>query len=774
MAKTTDTTAEDKIVAEVKKRFERCQDFESDARVLWKSDLRFANGDPENGWQWEDAMRKSREIDKRPCLTINKVKQHNRQITNDARQNKPSIRVYPVDSGADKKTAEILNGVIRHIEANSNADVAYDTASEFAVDAGLGYWRVVTDYASDDSFDQEIFIKRVKNPLNVYLDPDIQEADGSDARYGLVFEDIPKEEFKARYPNADAVTWPLEGGDDWLRKDNIRICEYFKRVETNDTLWADEQGDTLKQSEMKPEMVEAAKAAGLRSRVVKRCQVKWYLVAGNVQLEEKEWPGKYIPIVRVVGDEVEVDGKVDRKGHTRQMKDAQRMYNYNSSASVEYGALQTKTPILAPAEAIEGYESYWDNANTSNLPYLPYNHLDEQQNPIPMPIRMTPPAPATLFLEGMRTASEEMKMASGQYDASMGAKSNETSGRAIMARQREGDTATFHFIDNVARAIKYTGKILLDLIPKIYDTPRIVRILGEDGSEDEAHFDPSQQAAYTKTQNLQGEIQEIYNPSVGRYDVVVAVGPSYSTRRQEAFQALTEMASRNPQLMQFAGDIVMKAADFPMADELAKRLAKSIPPEIVKDDEDGPSPGEQQAQQKIQELEGQLQALGQEYNALDTDKTLDQEKIAVEKQRLENERLKTELELQRLMNPEAPAVPTDTGMNEADKLEREHNLKLEMQARDHAHQKDMEAMRLRAAKQPGPLMEQDDDFNERPQDDAMQILQAVAQGVGALTQGMATLAQGINELKQISMAPKELVRDEQGRPIGSRLVLNQG
>jgi hypothetical protein len=636
--KTKQPSADEKLLEEVKARFQRCQDFESEARNLWKADLRFANGDPENGWQWEDAMRRQRELDKRPCLTINKVKQHNRQITNEARQNKPSIRVYPVDGGADKKTAEIFNGIIRHIEQNSNADTAYDTASEHAVDAGLGYWRVVTDYANEDSFDQEIFIKRVKNPLNVYIDPDIQEADGSDARFGFVFEDIPKDEFEARYPDAEAITWPMEsGGTDWLQKDTIRIAEYFKRSEKRDTLYEDGR----KASEMTPEERDAYKASGMRSRPVKSCYFEWHLIAGGSQiLERKEWLGRYLPIVRVVGDEVEVDGKIDRKGHTRQMKDAQRMYNYNSSASVEYGALQTKTPILAPIEAIEGYESYWDNANTANLPYLPFNHVDETGNPIPMPQRMTPPAPATLFLEGMRVASEEMKMASGQYDASMGAKSNETSGRAIMARQREGDVATFHFIDNVARAIKYTGKILVDLIPKIYDTERVIRILGEDGKPDEAQIKPDMQQAYAEVKHpLTGDVQEIYNPSVGRYDVVVAVGPSYSTKRQEAFQALTEMASRSPQLMSVAGDLIMKAADFPMADQLAERLEKTLPPNLQEQEgEEIPAQAKAQIEhltQVVQQLDGAVQNMSAELE----DKELKERELRVKEYDAETKRL---------------------------------------------------------------------------------------------------------------------------------------
>jgi len=633
----TDAKAGEKIVTEVKKRFKRCEDFEADTRPLWKADIRFANGDPDNGWQWDDMMRRAREQDKRPCLTVNKVKQHNRQITNDQRQNKPSIRVYPVDSGADKKTAEILNGVIRHIEQNSNADVAYDTAAEHQVDGGLGYWRVITDYASDDSFDLEIFIKRVKNPLNVYLDPDIQEADGSDARFGFVFEDLPREEFQARYPNVDVASWPIDGGDTWLSKDNVRICEYFRRVDLADKLFVNAEGNVLKASEMDKAALVAAASAGWRSRPVKRQQVEWYLVAGDTVLEKKDWPGRYIPIVRVVGDEVEIDGKIDRKGHTRQMKDAQRMYNYNSSASVEYGALQTKTPILAAAQAIEGYEDYWNNANTQNKPYLPYNHADENGNLLPVPTRIQAPAPATLFLEGMRVSSEEMKMASGQYDASMGAKSNETSGRAIMARQHEGDTATFHFIDNIARAIKYTGKILVDLIPKVYDTPRLVRILGEDGNEKHAQLDPQQQKAYVQQQAPGGEMQEIYNPSIGRYDVMVAVGPSYSTRRQEAFQALTEMASRSPEIIQRAGDLVMKAADFPMAEELAERLT---PPDIAASKEKGASPEVQALQQQLQQTEAQLQDLGQKYNELHDSKGTEAAKLRVDEYRAQTERLK--------------------------------------------------------------------------------------------------------------------------------------
>jgi hypothetical protein len=621
MAKEPKLSEDEKLIEQAHKEFETDYEYESDAREAWKMDLRFANGDPDNKFQWDAAYVKDREVNKRPCLTINKVKIHNRQITNEARQNKPSVRVYPVDSGADKETAKIFNGIIRHIETNSDAETAYDMAEDFAVDAGIGYWRIITDYASDDSFDQEIYIEPIKNPLNVLLDSRIQKPDGSDAKRGFIFRDVPKDEFERDYPDCEPIDWPINNGTNWIRDDSIRIAEYFRMEDKKDVLYALPDGSTFKKSEIEKEDKElldrleaGVKTKEVRKREMKSQAVKWYLIAGNKILDRKDWPGKYIPIVRVVGEEKEIDGKLDRKGHTRAMKDAQRMYNYNSSAAIEYGALQTKTPIIAPNEAIEGFEQYWNRANVENLPYIPYNHNDENGEPIPMPQRMTPPTPSQLFLQGMQVASNEMNMSSGQYEAQFGNNPTAQSGKALNALQRKGDTATFHFIDNVARAIKYTGKILVDLIPKIYDTERVVRILGEDGSEKMVKLNPEMDKAYAKERDvLTGQIEEIYNPTVGRYDVAVAVGPSYTTRRQEAFDALIQMTQGNPRLMEVAGDLIMKAADFPMAEELADRLVKTLPPGLK--EEDGTNPEvqavKQQAQQVIDQLQQQIQAAEQ-------------------------------------------------------------------------------------------------------------------------------------------------------------------
>lgn len=741
----TETTAEQAIVDEAHKRFARCEDREREARQLWKADLRFANADPDNGWQWEDGLRRQRDLNKQPSLTINKVKQHNRQITNDARQNKPSIRVLPVDSGSDKKTAEIFNGIIRHIEANSAADTAYDTASEFAVDAGLGYWRIVTDYAADDTFDQEIFIKRVKNPLNIYLDPDIQEADGSDARFGFVPTKSSKEEFERKYPDCDfpAIWGNVEGG--WMDKDTVRVCEYYRVVEKSDTLVAGPDGETFKLSEVKdPEAVKAIKAdESLQKRKVSCRHVEWYLLAGDKILERRDWLGKFIPIVRVVGDEIEIDGKVDRKGHTRSMKDAQKMYNYWTTSAVEFVALQGKQPYIGDIDAFEGLEKYWDNLNTSNMPWVPFNGKDENGNPIQMPQRQQPPVMAQAYISGMQIASDEMKAASGQYDAQFGQNANQQSGRALNALQRKGDNATFHFVDNVARAIRYTGQILVDLIPKIYDTPRIVRILGEDGKEDKIQIDPEQQQAMVEKQEPNGEIKEIYNPSVGRYDVVVAVGPSYGTKRQEAFEALTEMSSRNPQLIELAGDLIMKAADFPMAEQIAERLEKALPPGLKDDDKSKPiDPQVEQLTQQVQRMDQVIEKMSAELEGKD-----------LEREKLEIERLKLDVEREKIpkaqeQNPvvgeiEVRRADAETRIIEAEALERE--LAAKTAEREHFATE-----------------------NEAITPEIMQMMNTMNQLAESL-QGMQQALVQVTEMTAVAAAPRrsELQLDASGMPIGS-------
>lgn len=653
-------------------RFKRCEEAESHNLALWRKDLRFANADSENGWQWDEDLRKKRSTDARPCLTINKVKQHNLQITNEAKKNRSSPKVIPVDNGADEDTAEVLNGIIRHIEAMSCADSAYGTAFEFSVDAGLGYWRIVTEYANDRSFDQEIYIKRVKNPLNIYLDPDIDEADGSDAMYGFVFDDMPKAEFESKYPKASRLSKNWDALDNgWRTEDTVRICEYFVVEKVEDTLYADQDGNTFMESELDADQKLLVKGSvNLRSRRVISNKIKWYYLAGDEILEEKEWLGKYIPIVRVVGEERVIDGKVERKGHTRSLKDAQKMYNFWTSSAAEFVSLQGKQPYIAPAEAIQGYEAFWNNANKDNLPYLPYNQYDDEGRQINQPQKQQPPVMAQAYINGMQIASDEMQAASGQYDAQLGENANQQSGRALLTLQRKGDNATFHFTDNSDLAKRYTAKILVDLIPKIYDTPRVQRIIGDDGSEKMVEINPSQQqSSIKKKDELTGKIKGIYNLNVGRYDVVPTVGASYATKRQEAAESMIAMTQANPSIWQTHGDLIVKAQDWPMAEEFSKRFQKVMPPELIKSDETEEEPQiPPEIQQAMQEHEQQIQQLDELVQTMtveidNKDKELDNKLQIVQLQ--ESTKLKVaelaaerDLRLQQMEN-ELEAVVTD-------------------------------------------------------------------------------------------------------------------
>lgn len=622
----------DRILSEAKKRFKRSQDYEKQARIRMVADVKFANGDSDNNWQWDETLRSDRELDSAPCLTINRIRQHNLQIINDARQNKPSVTVKPVGNGATFDAAQVFEGIIRHIEYISSAQDVYDTATIHQVEGGIGYWRLLTDYATDDSFEQEIFIQRVKNPLSIYLDPDIKELDGSDAMFGFVFDDLDRDVFEKKYPKwKDILTENTLGTSpdvEWMSSTKVRVAEYFRRVETADTLllFTDpltQQPVTQRESELKPQERAALKKMDesvIKRRAVTTMKVERYLIVGDTLIEEetKEWAGCYIPIIRVIGQEIEIDGQMDRWGHTRALKDPQRMYNYWSSSAVEMVALQSKTPYIGAMAAFENLEKYWDDANRVNHAWLPFNAYDDKNNKLDPPQRQAPPVMAQAYIQGMNIASEEMRAVSGQYQAEMGMPSNEKSGVAITARQRQGDNATYHFIDNLAAAIRYTGKQLIDLIPKIYDTERIIKIIGEDGKESDITIDPNAQTAFAKQQaQTEADVKAIFNPSVGKYSVESDIGPAYATKRQEAFTAMTQIVTSDKQFLGVAGDIYFENADFPGSKEIAERYSRIVPPNIKGD---GPTPQDQQMQAQMKQMQDAIVQLQQRL----TDKSAEQ------------------------------------------------------------------------------------------------------------------------------------------------------
>jgi len=594
----------------------------SESREDEQDDLKFYAASPDNQYQWPADVLATRgavqgqTINARPCLTINKLPQHVKQVTNDQRQNRPSIKVIPVDDNADVEVAEVFNGMIRHIQYISDADVAYDTACENQVTFGEGYIRILTDYCDDNTFDQDIKIGRVRNSFSVYMDPLIQDPCGMDAKWCFITEDITREEYDRLYPNASPISTleTLGVGDQsisqWINENTVRIAEYFYIEYDRATLNLYPGNATAFEGTPDDKQLKALYGKPLKSRESDRKKVKWCKINGYEILEEREWAGKYIPVVRVIGNEFEVDGRIYISGLVRNAKDAQRMYNYWVSQEAEMLALAPKAPFIGYGGQFEGYENQWKTANTQNWPYLEVNPdvTDGQGGVLPLPQRAQPPMASSGLLQAKSGASEDIKSATGQYNASLGMTSNERSGKAILARQKEGDTGTYHYVDNLGRAVRYVGRIIIDLIPKIYDTQRIARIIGEDGKVEHAKINPEQQEPVRKIVDQAGiVIEKIYNPTVGKYDVMVETGPGYASKRQEALDAMSQLLQGNPQLWAVAGDLFVKNMDWPGAQEMAKRFAKTIDPKILEDDDKSP---------ELQAAEQQMQAMGQELDQL--------------------------------------------------------------------------------------------------------------------------------------------------------------
>ena len=609
------------ILATARSRLTMALSAYSDSREDELDDLRFMAGSPDNQWQWPHDVLATRgsvqgqTVNARPCLTINKLPQHVRQVTNDQRQNRPAGKVIPVDDQADIEVAEVFDGIVRHIEYISDADVAYDTACDNQVTYGEGYFRILTEYCDEDTFDQDLRIGRIRNSFSVYMDPTIQDPCGSDAEWCFITEDIPKADFERMYPDAEPISSVMARGvgdqalTQWINKDTVRIAEYFYKEHSKATLNLYAGNQTAFSGSPEAKELEMLGLQPIRKREVDVKRVKWVKTNGYEILEESEWPGKWIPVIRVIGNEFEVEGRMYVSGLVRNAKDAQRMYNYWVSQEAEMLALAPKAPFIGYGGQFEGYEQQWKTANTTNWPYLEVNPdvTDGQGAVLPLPQRAAPPLAQTGLIQAKLGASDDIKATTGQYDSSLGATSNERSGRAILARERQGDTGTYHFVDNLARAIRYGTRQLVDLIPKIYDTQRIARIIGMDGETSTVRIDPMQNEPVRRIMDETGiVIEKIYNPSVGKYDVAVTTGPSYATKRQEAMDAMGQILQANPNLWQVAGDLFVKNMDWPGAQEIAKRLQKMIDPKLLADEED---PALQAANQQMEVMAQEMQMM---------------------------------------------------------------------------------------------------------------------------------------------------------------------
>ncbi len=608
MARTRIRAGDAEIIREGRARFERCVTWEAKARDNAKKDIKFAEGDAYNRYQWDGAPDRGG----RPSLTNNLVRQHNLLIVNDARQNKAAIKVTPTGRKATYDAAQIFSGIIRRIEYESKAVDAYSTACFHQVQSGIGYVRVVTDWVDEESFE-------------------------ADMNFAFVFTDHARDVWEAEHGKQPetSTSAAFDHSEGWDDKDHIREAEYWRRTTATDTLHLMTDGSTVRESTLEDGELEAMQPYIVKSRDVSEPEIEWFKIVGSRITERKEWAGKYIPIVPWIGEETIIDNVLDRKGHTRAMLDAQRMDNYWSSAAVEHVALQSKVPWVADARATEGREHQWDTANTQNWSVLYYTGIDDSGQPIPPPQRTDPPQMAHAYIEGMKLARDDLMQVSGQHQAELGMPGNERSGKAIDARQRQGEQATAHYIDNQAKAIRQVGRIVLDLIPKLYDQARVMKILTEDGNDQDVHLvpnapEPHQHVAMGPDGPQQLTAQQadeqtadpdkpnpkiIFNPNVGIYSVEADVGPSYGTQRQEAANAFSQIMAQNPAAFQIIGDFWAQNSDFPGADELAERLKKGLPAQY----RGGPPPEMQamqaqahdllgRADQEIADLKAQLQA----------------------------------------------------------------------------------------------------------------------------------------------------------------------
>lgn len=655
--------------------FKLCQDAEADNRKEALDDLEFAR----LGKQWHESDIAKRKLEGRPCMTINKMPAFIRQVVNDGRQNKPAIKVHPADDKADPRTADVINGLVRNIEYTSKADVAYDTGLDFAASCGIGYWGVDIEYSHDDSFDMDLVICRKPNPFAIYGDYAATCADSSEWNRAFEVDSMERTDFERKFKGKDVVDWESDAykgmPDAWRDGKNVLVASYWRRREVEKTVCLLSDGRVVHQdwlAEAVPDMedmtneqlLEAGGVTVADTRETSSYEVTQYIMNGVEILKSKKWAGRYIPIVPVYGEELNIEGKRYFRSLIRDAKDAQRNFNYWRTTCTELVALAPKAPFIGPVGSFDTDADKWANANTQTHTHIEYDPIEGQPPPMRQPFAGVPAG----ALQEALNASDDMKAVIGMFDASLGARSNETSGRAINARKSESDTSTFHFIDNQARAIRHTGVILIDLIPHVYNKARVIRVMGIDKKPQNIPINqPIQQEGQAPDEN--GD-EQIYDLTVGKYDLTVDTGPGFQTKREEAAYGMTELMRAFPPSAAVIGPHLAKAQDWPGAEEIGDELAALAP------GANGQNPAVQQAQQQIQQLTQQLHQATQQLQGIQQDKSLEAQKLQVDHYNAETTRMKAMADMNK-----GGAAPTDQGkLGEADKIMLEGEIKKQLQA----------------------------------------------------------------------------------------------
>ena len=595
-----ESNEDDELLAKIRENFNIAQDCYSDQRQEAEEDFKFRKGD-----QWDDTIKVQRQNDGRPCLVVNKLGQFIRQVVNDQKKNRPSINVNPGDSQARIEVAQVLQAIIKNIESQSMAENAYDTAFDNCCTGGEGYFRIITEYSDPMSFDQEIRIKPIDNPFSVFIDPNFR-SDFSNIEWAFIFDEISKEKFEREYPDSKWCSGDiyLQGQDTWISPNSVRIAEYFYIDYVKQKIVLLKNGEIMLKEEYDKLEPETKKITSIvKERETYNKVVKWVKTNGHEILESTEFPGQYIPIVPVFADTFIVEGKRYFEGMIRQAKDPQRAYNFWNSAEAEQLALAPKAPYIVAEGQIEGHEAEWNSLNSQNVPYLEYKPVSSGGTPAPPPQRTQFDPQITSILNAKQMSNEDLKATTGIYDPSLGMDQKEASGKALITKQRQAELTNFHYLDNLQKSLKYAGRILLDIIPIVYDTKRVVRIVGGVNEEDEL-----------KIINSFDEKDPIFL-DIGKYDVEISMGPYGENQRQDSLESMLALMQISPDLVNVMGDIFVGKQDWPGAKEVSERLKIMLPPALQNNQELPPEIQAQIAQkqaeyeQKIQQDAVQMQAM---------------------------------------------------------------------------------------------------------------------------------------------------------------------
>lgn len=766
-------TSDDEILEEARKRYALCVDADSDNREKALSDLRFLSGE-----QWDEKDKTRRTIEGRPCLTINKLPTFLHQVTNAQRQNKPGIKVHAVDDDSDEETAEVVQGLIRHIEYASNASVAYDTAVNSAAAIGFGYFQITTDYCDVKSFDQDIKFKRIRNSLSVKIDPLSQELDGSDMKFAFIESQMSRSEFKSQYPKAEANNMTLfqngQAYQSWLSNETVLICEYYRIERTTATIFLLEDGSTCYKD-------EAPKGITIKNtRESYKQKVMWYKITGVDILDKTEIKCDFIPVFPVYGDEIDIEGKVTRSGLIRYARDPAQMYNYWMTAATEEVAMRNKTPYIGAEGQFEGYENEWQDANVVSYSYLQYKPVTIDGNLAPAPQRQPMADVPTGVLAMAMHASDNIKATTGLFDPSLGAVKNASSGIQVQKQQQAGDVANFHYADNLNMTIRHVGRCIISMIPNYYDSERTVRILGEDDTATHQPINqpipPEQQQPDEET----GAIKKVLNDmTVGKYDITVAAGPSYDTMRQEAAEFFSSALSsaKDPTTSAILTYLAIQNQDVPGSEEAAAMLKKLIPPNILPPEDDkeqgqmvttsqGPLTVEH-AGQVIDQLQQQMQAAQPQLQKQAQENQQQEQELNSLRTELENQTQQLNYDKQLMQAKDAFTKQLVQAQEMAADAQQKATLTEAMAQIESivAAYKDQVEEMVESVKVPATTEAAAEDVLATQKQAGMQeVLQQQHE------QMMTQLSGIIQPLTQALSAPRKLVRDEQGRPTGSEIA----